>query len=68
MLKLPREKLDALRIGVFTKSPGADWLLKNGLVDHAVSYSHQNGDITLTAKFHHSNNLLGGPFEVLLLG
>lgn len=44
LLKLPREKLDTLRIGVFTKSPGSDWLLKNGLVDHAVSYSHQNGD------------------------
>lgn len=44
LLRLPREKLDALRIGVFTKSPGSDWLLKNGLVDHAVSYSHQNGD------------------------
>jgi quinoprotein dehydrogenase-associated probable ABC transporter substrate-binding protein len=44
LLKLPREKLDTLRIGVFTRSPGSDWLLKNGLVDHAVSYSHQNGD------------------------
>jgi quinoprotein dehydrogenase-associated probable ABC transporter substrate-binding protein len=44
LLKLPREKLDKLRIGVFTRSPGSDWLLKNGLVDHAVSYSHQNGD------------------------
>ncbi len=45
LLKLPREKLDKLRIGVFTRSPGSDWLLKNGLVDHAVSYSHQNGDV-----------------------
>jgi len=25
LLKLPREKLDTLRIGVFTKSPGSDW-------------------------------------------
>jgi quinoprotein dehydrogenase-associated probable ABC transporter substrate-binding protein len=33
LLKLPRQKLDTLRIGVFTKSPGSDWLLKNGLVD-----------------------------------
>jgi quinoprotein dehydrogenase-associated probable ABC transporter substrate-binding protein len=44
VLKLPPDKLNALRIGVFTKSPGSDWLLKNGMVDHAVSYSHQNGD------------------------
>jgi quinoprotein dehydrogenase-associated probable ABC transporter substrate-binding protein len=45
LLKLPRPKLDTLRIGYFTKSPGADWLLKNGLIDHGISYSHQNGDV-----------------------
>lgn len=45
LLKLPRAKLDALHIGYFTKSPGADWLLKNGLIEHGVSYSHQNGDV-----------------------
>jgi quinoprotein dehydrogenase-associated probable ABC transporter substrate-binding protein len=45
LLQLPRAKLDAFRIGIFTKSPGADWVLANGMVDHAVSYSHQNGDV-----------------------
>lgn len=45
LLKLPPEKLAALRIGVFTKSPGADWLIKNKLMDHAAVYTHQNGDI-----------------------
>lgn len=45
LLKLPPERLGSLRIGVFTKSPGADWLLKNGMMDHAAVYSHQNGDV-----------------------
>ena len=45
LLKLPPEKLGKLHIGVFTKSPGADWLLKHGLMDHAAVYTHQNGDV-----------------------
>ncbi|HEY7639453.1 MAG TPA: quinoprotein dehydrogenase-associated putative ABC transporter substrate-binding protein [Steroidobacteraceae bacterium] len=44
LLKLPREQLRSLRIGVFGRSPGADWLLRNDLLDHAVMYSPQSGD------------------------
>jgi quinoprotein dehydrogenase-associated probable ABC transporter substrate-binding protein len=44
LLKLSPGKLGALRIGVFTRSPGADWLIKHGLMEHAAVYSHQNGD------------------------
>lgn len=44
LLKLPRDKLSALRIGVFARSPGADWLLRNGLMERAVMYAAQSGD------------------------
>jgi quinoprotein dehydrogenase-associated probable ABC transporter substrate-binding protein len=44
LLKLPPERLRALRIGVFGRSPGADWLLRNELLDHAVVYAAQSGD------------------------
>jgi quinoprotein dehydrogenase-associated probable ABC transporter substrate-binding protein len=44
LLKLPPERLRALRIGVFGRSPGADWLLRNELLDHAVMYAPQSGD------------------------
>jgi len=29
---------------VFGRSPGADWLLRNKLLDHAVMYAPQSGD------------------------
>jgi quinoprotein dehydrogenase-associated probable ABC transporter substrate-binding protein len=45
LLKLPPEKLSALRIGVFGRSPGADWLLRNGLIERAVVYAPQSGDV-----------------------
>jgi quinoprotein dehydrogenase-associated probable ABC transporter substrate-binding protein len=44
LLKVPPERLRALRIGVFGRSPGADWLLRNNLLDHAVMYAPQSGD------------------------
>jgi quinoprotein dehydrogenase-associated probable ABC transporter substrate-binding protein len=44
LLKLPQEKLRALRIGVFGQSPGADWMLRNGLLDRGVFYTPQSGD------------------------
>ena len=36
LLKLPPEQLRTLRIGVFGRSPGADWLLRNDLLERAV--------------------------------
>ena len=42
--RLPPARLQALRIGVFGRSPGADWLLRHDLLDHAVFYAPQSGD------------------------
>jgi quinoprotein dehydrogenase-associated probable ABC transporter substrate-binding protein len=44
LLKLPKNKVRELRIGVFGHSPGADWLLRNGLLDRAVFFPEQTGD------------------------
>jgi len=44
LLKLPPEQLRALRIGVFGRSPGTDWLLRNNLIERAVMYAPQSGD------------------------
>jgi quinoprotein dehydrogenase-associated probable ABC transporter substrate-binding protein len=44
LLKLPPATLRQLRIGVFGRSPGTDWLLRNELLDRAVVYAPQSGD------------------------
>ena len=44
LLKLGPERLRALRIGVFGRSPGTDWLLRNDLLERAVVYAPQSGD------------------------
>ena len=44
LLKLSADKLRTMRIGVFGHSPGADWLLRNQLLERGVFYSPQSGD------------------------
>jgi quinoprotein dehydrogenase-associated probable ABC transporter substrate-binding protein len=44
LLKLPKERLQNLHIGVFAQSPATDWLLRNGLIDSATFYAAQSGD------------------------
>jgi quinoprotein dehydrogenase-associated probable ABC transporter substrate-binding protein len=44
VLKLPPKTRQGLRIGVFGRSPGADWMLRNDLMEHAVFYTPQSGD------------------------
>jgi ABC-type amino acid transport substrate-binding protein len=44
LLALEPAKLRSLKLGVFGQTPPADWLLKHGLFDQAVSYQPQSGD------------------------
>jgi quinoprotein dehydrogenase-associated probable ABC transporter substrate-binding protein len=67
LLKLPAEKLSALHIGVFTKSPGADWLLRHGLMDHAAVYTHQNGDVEESPARTIERDLAAGKIDAAIL-
>jgi mxaJ protein len=44
LLALPPEKLRALRIGVYDRSPASQWLARHGLVDRGVPYPMMNPD------------------------
>jgi quinoprotein dehydrogenase-associated probable ABC transporter substrate-binding protein len=67
LLKLPAEKLSALHIGVFTKSPGADWLLRHGLMEHAAVYTHQNGDVEESPARTIERDLAAGKIDAAIL-
>ncbi|MFA9461066.1 quinoprotein dehydrogenase-associated putative ABC transporter substrate-binding protein [Thiohalorhabdus sp. Cl-TMA] len=43
-LNLPEETLSSLQIGVFTKSPGATWLVDNQLMQQSTSYKIDSGN------------------------
>ncbi len=44
LLKLDTDKRKKLRLGIFARSPVADWMLKNDLVGQMVAYPPQTGD------------------------
>lgn len=44
LLKLDPARLKSLKLGVVSQTPPADWLLKHGLFDQAVSFQRQSGD------------------------
>ncbi|AET92060.1 amino acid ABC transporter substrate-binding protein [Burkholderia sp. SFA1] len=44
LMNLPPDQLKKMKLGIFVKSPAVDWLLRNNLIDQAVSYQGQSGD------------------------
>jgi quinoprotein dehydrogenase-associated probable ABC transporter substrate-binding protein len=43
-LKLPAERLAAMRIGIYDRSPASEWLTRHGLVERGVPYKIMNAD------------------------
>jgi quinoprotein dehydrogenase-associated probable ABC transporter substrate-binding protein len=67
LLKLPPDRLHALRIGLFAQTPAADWVLKNGLIDRAVLYPAQSGDPAETAASIVERDLQQGKIDAAIL-
>ncbi len=67
LLKQPPADLQKLKIGVFAQSPGADWLLRNGLLDHAVLYAAQSGDPSVNPALVVANELREGKVDLAIV-
>ena len=67
LLKLPPAQLAKIKIGVFAKSPGNDWLLKNKLQEQQVSYTNQNGDMEESPARTIERDLKTGKIDVGIL-
>ena len=67
LVKIPREQLSKLRIGVFARSPGADWLLRNGLLEQAVIYAAQSGDPAENPAHTVEQDLLAKKIDVAIV-
>jgi quinoprotein dehydrogenase-associated probable ABC transporter substrate-binding protein len=67
LLKLPPETLQQLHIGVFGRSPGTDWLLRNNLIDRAVLYAPQSGDPAESPSHTVEQDLLSGKIDAAIV-
>jgi quinoprotein dehydrogenase-associated probable ABC transporter substrate-binding protein len=67
LLALPADKLHSLRIGIFARSPAADWLLQNGLIERAEMYAAQSGDPKETPNTIVDRDLSSGKIDVAIV-
>jgi quinoprotein dehydrogenase-associated probable ABC transporter substrate-binding protein len=67
LLTLPQEKLHSLRIGIFGRSPAADWLLQNGLIERAEMYASQSGDPKETPNTIVDRDLSSGKIDLAIV-
>jgi quinoprotein dehydrogenase-associated probable ABC transporter substrate-binding protein len=67
LLALPKDKLHSMRIGIFGRSPAADWLLQNGLIERAEMYAPQSGDPKETADTIVDRDLSSGKVDVAIV-
>jgi len=67
LLALPPAKLQTLHIGIFGRSPAADWLLQNGLIDRATMYAAQSGDPNETPGGIVERDLSDGKIDVAIV-
>ncbi|MEJ1965962.1 MAG: quinoprotein dehydrogenase-associated putative ABC transporter substrate-binding protein [Gammaproteobacteria bacterium] len=67
LLALPPARLSKLRFGVFAKSPGTDWLLKNGLIAQAHFYAAQSGDPDEHPASIIERDLAGGAIDAAIV-
>jgi quinoprotein dehydrogenase-associated probable ABC transporter substrate-binding protein len=64
---LPAETRSALRIGVFTPGPAAEWLARHGLYDQMVPYAALDGDPDVYPGKIIENELLAGELDAAIL-
>src|SRR5882672_11536530 len=67
LINLPAAARDALRIGVFTPSPAAEWLARHGMNEQIVPYSALDGDPDAYPGKIIENELLAGDLDAAIL-
>jgi quinoprotein dehydrogenase-associated probable ABC transporter substrate-binding protein len=67
LLKWSSAQRASVRIGAFALTPGADWVLRYGFVDHAVLYPPQSGDPDVTALSTIDQDFTAGRIDAAIL-
>lgn len=66
VLKIDPAKRSKLRIGIFTGTPAADWMIRNDLADLMVSYQLQTGDPEQYPGQIIENDLASGKIDIAI--
>jgi quinoprotein dehydrogenase-associated probable ABC transporter substrate-binding protein len=64
---LPPEKLEQLKIAMFDRGPGTEWLQKNGLLEKGVPYQSMSGDNEHNVAMQINRDLQSGVIDMAIL-
>jgi quinoprotein dehydrogenase-associated probable ABC transporter substrate-binding protein len=64
---LPTSKQEKLKIAMFDRGPGTDWLQRNGLLEQGVPYQTMTGDNEHNTAMQIENDLQNGKIDMVIL-
>jgi quinoprotein dehydrogenase-associated probable ABC transporter substrate-binding protein len=67
LVKLPAERRAKLKLAMFDNSPATTWLLKHGLVDHAIPYQTMTGDATMNTAMVLNQDMKSGKLDMAII-
>jgi quinoprotein dehydrogenase-associated probable ABC transporter substrate-binding protein len=63
----PPQKLDTLKIAMFDRGPGTEWLQQNGLLEQGVPYQSMTGDSESNVAMQIDKDLRAGIIDMVIL-
>jgi len=67
LANLPLDKQEKLKIAMFDRGPGTEWLQKNGLLEYGVPYQSMTGDNEHNIAMQIEQDLRAGKIDMVIL-
>lgn len=67
LIKLSEERRAKLKLAMFDSSPATTWLLKHGLVDHAIPYQTMSGDAAVNTAQSLEKDMKEGKLDMAIV-
>lgn len=67
LTQLPLEKQEKLKIAMFDRGPGTEWLQRNGLLDYGIPYQSMTGDGAHNTAMQIEADLSAGKIDMVIL-
>ena len=67
LINLPAERKAKLKLAMFDSSPASAWMLKHGLVDHAIPYQTMTGDAAVNTAQTLEKDMKKGKLDMAIV-
>jgi len=67
LINLPEERKAKLKLAMFDSSPASTWLLKHGLIDHAIPYQTMSGDAAINTAQSLEKDMKEGKLDMAIV-